>query len=121
MGFPYHHRYVRLNNARLFGGYLRQCVAKELGVVEAYIGDDAKVGGDDIGAVEPSSHSHLYNRHVDLFSCKIVECQPNGHFKEAEMQRLHKVTVLLDKVGNTWLGYHLPIDADAFTEVHQMR
>ena len=120
MGLPYHDGDVRLDDACLFRGYLGECVAKELGVVETYVGDDAEVGGDDVGAVEPSSHAYLHHCHIDLFGCKIVECQPNGHFEEAELQGLHKVAMLLDEVGDTLLGYHLPIDADALAEVHQM-
>lgn len=120
MGLPYHDGDVRLDDAGLFGGYLGEGVAEELGVVEPDVGNDAEVGGDDVGAVKPPAHAYLHHCHVDLFGGEIVECQPDGHFKETELQCLHVVAMPLDKVGDTLLGYHLPVDADALAEVDQM-
>ena len=49
---------------------LRQRVAEKLGMIEGYICDDGELGGDNVGAVESSTKSHLDDCDIYLLTGK---------------------------------------------------
>ena len=121
MALPYHDGDSLLDDAGFLARDKGQGVAEKLGVVEAYVGDDAEVGRDDISAVETASHAHLDDSHIDLLGGEIVEGKPHGHLEEAELEGLHIVFVELDETGYLFLRYHDAVDADALTEIDEVR
>ena len=83
---PYHHRDTRLDDSRLLESNLFGCVAQKSCVVKGNIGDYAKHGSDDVGAVEPSAQSGLDDGHVDPFAGKILKRHRRCQLKETRSQ-----------------------------------
>ena len=53
-------------------------------MVQAYAGYDAQAGGDDIGAVKPSSEPGLDNCEVNLPVCKPAESHPGSNLEKGQ-------------------------------------
>ena len=70
------------DDARFLRGYLGECVAKELDVVEADVGDDTQDRCDDVGAVEPAPQAHLDNGEIDLLLSKVLKSKSRSKFEE---------------------------------------
>ena len=121
IALPYHNGHAGFDDAGFLARDERQGVAEELRVVETYVGDDAEVGRDDIGAVETATHAHLDDSHINLLSGEIVEGKPHGHLEEAELEALHIVFMELNETGYLFLRYHGTIDADALTKIDEVR
>ena len=89
-------------------------------MVGAYVGDDAEVGGDDVGAVEPSAESYLYNSYIYVLLGKVGECHRCGEFKERGLQRLEEGSLLFYKIHYELLACRRAVHSDSFAEVYQM-
>ena len=109
-----------LDDAGFLCGDLVQCIAQELHVVHADVGDDAELGDDDVGAVQATAQSDFDDGDVDLLFGKVVEGHRCRQFKEGRMERFEERTFLLDKTNDFFLRYRFPVDADAFPEVNQV-
>ncbi len=119
--FAYHHRHALLDNARLFGGDFFECVAQNVGVVEADIGDDRHHRRNDVGAVEPTAKSHLHNGHIYLFFSEIGECQCGCYLEKRRLHLVDRLPILAHKIDNALFCYHLAIDANPLAKVVQVR
>ena len=111
-------RYARLDDAGFFAGYFGERVAQELYMVKADVGDDAKVGRDDVRAVQPSAQPHFDDRHLHLLLLEIPEGHGGGQFEERGMERLEKRPMPLYELRDVGLRDGLPVDADALAEIH---
>ena len=87
-------------------------------MVEADVGNDAQVGTDDVGAVQPAAQSYFDDGHVNLFVGKVAECHGGGQFEERGRQWLEEVAFLFDEAYDIFLRNGLTVDTDAFAEVH---
>ena len=114
------HRRALFDDARLLARNLRQRVAQELYVVEADVGDDAQVGPDDVGAVQPSAQAHLDDGHIHPTVGKVAESHGGGQLEKRWVERLEEGTFFFYKVHDIFLRDGLSVHADAFAEVHQM-
>ena len=121
IGFTHHGRYARLHDTCFLSGNFGTGVAQELGVVNADVGDDGKDGGDDVGAVEPSSQSHFDDSNIHLLLGEIVESHGRGQFKETGPQRFEKRPFILHKSCHIFLVYADTVHPDALSEITQMR
>src|ERR1700743_540987 len=59
-----------------------QCVPEELHVVITDIGDDGKVRGNDVGAVETSAKTDLYDGDVAFFLYEVIKRHYDGDLEE---------------------------------------
>ena len=66
LGFTYNSRNTGLDDTRLFASNSGVVVTQQRYVVEADVGDNAHIGGDDIGGVQSATQAHLDNGHIDL-------------------------------------------------------
>ena len=71
-----------LYDARLLGRNLLDCLAEELGVVEAYIGYDAEDGCDEVCGIEAATEACLNNCHLDIALVEVVEGHGCRHLEE---------------------------------------
>ena len=63
-----------LDDPRLFQSDFFKCVAQELLVLKTDVGDDAQVGLNDVGAVEPATQPCLDDGNIDVAPCEVVKC-----------------------------------------------
>ena len=90
-------------------------------MVETDVGNDTQVGLNDVGAVQSSSKTDLYDSYIHLLFSEIGECHSSGKFKERRVERFEESTVLFYKIDDKFLAYRSAVYADTFTEIHQMR
>ena len=92
-------------------GDLAESVAEELHMIHAHIRDHADERAEDVGAVEPTAHTHLHHGYVHLLIHKVAEGERRGQLKERRLQVVPQVAEkLLHKSGDILLRDHLPID-----------
>ncbi len=119
--FTDNHRDARFDDSRFFGGDLGQCVAQILHVVVSDVGDDAEVGGDDVGAVEPASKTHFNDCHVGCLLGKVEEGHFHGQLEERGLQGFKTALVLFHEIHDELPAYHFPVYAYPFAEIDQVR
>ena len=90
-------------------------------MVETDVGDDAQIGRNQVGAIQPTSQSYLNNRHIHMAVCKIAECHGCGQLEERGMKRFEERTLTLHEINHILLTHRLTIHPDALTEIYQMR
>lgn len=77
-------------------------------MVETNVGNDTQVGLNDVGAVQSSSKTNLYNGYIHLMFSEISECHGGGQFKERRVERFEESTVLFYKIDDKFLAYRVP-------------
>ena len=120
MGLADDNGYSSFYDAGFLRGYLGQCVAQELGMVEADIGDDGNQRGDDVRAVQPSAQAYLDDSDVDVHVTEVLEGHGCRHLKERGMERFQESALALNKINDIRLADWTAIDADALTKINQV-
>ena len=115
------HWCVWLDDACFFGCNLSQSITEHCYVIQGNISDYAKFRFYDVGRVESSAESHLYDGDVDFFFREVVESHACSHLEERELHLLELLLVIADKINDILLRNHLSVDAYAFAEVAQVR
>ena len=116
-----HNRSVWLYDAGFFNGYFSQSVAEHCHVIQGNISDYAKFWLYHIGRVQTSAQTHLDDCDIDFFLCKIVESHACRHLEERELHLLEFLFVVADEVDDILFRNHQSVDADALTEVEEVR
>ncbi len=97
--------------------------AEVLGVVDADGGDDGYVFGDGVGGVEPAAHACFEDDEVCFVFGEVEECYGEDDFKEGG--RSIPVFDVFADAGDVAVevcgGDHFAADADAFTDVDEVR
>lgn len=120
-----HDRDSRLDDACLFGGNFRQCIAEPLLMVERDVGDDTGERRHDVRRIQPSTQAGFPNDQVAVLFGKKLKRHDRDHFKEGRMmaggepvpQRLD----LRDEPYDFILGNQPAVYLNALTERDQMR
>ena len=92
-------------------------------MVKTNVGNDAQVGLNDVGAVQSSSKTDLYNGYIHLLFSEIGECHGSGKFKERRVKRFEECAVLFYKVDDKFLAYRSAVYADTvpFTRIRSRK
>ena len=114
------YRCLGLDDASLFHRNLFQGVTEELCVVKTDVGDDGKGRGDDVRAVQSSTHTCLNDSDIHSLVRKILKRHSGHKFKEGWLQRFEECLLILHKVNHIFFWDGIAIDADALREIHQM-
>ena len=117
----HHDGHMGLDDAGFLAGYALKGVAQKLCVVETDVGDDTQDGGDDVGTVKPSAHAYFYHSVIDMLFGKILEGHSRSKLEKGRVEGFEEGTLLFHEVDDILLWYALTVDADALSEVYQMR
>ena len=90
-------------------------------MIEADIRDNRQPRRDDIRGVKSASEPHFNHRNIHLRCFKKRKRHPHRGFKKRGFERIEISAVVVYILHHRLLRYHLSIDADAFTKIHQMR
>ena len=78
----YYQRCIVFNDACLFFGNCGNIFSKKFLMVQGYVGNHTEQGKYHIGAIQPSTHTHLYDGNIHFFLIKIFHGHGKGEFKE---------------------------------------
>ena len=112
---------MRLDDTGFLRCNLRERIAQKLRMIEADIRDNRQPRRDDIRGVKSASEPHFNHRNVHLRHFEKRKRHPHRGLKKRGFERIEKGAVVVYILHHRFLRYHLPIHADAFTKIHQMR
>ena len=121
VGLANNYGHALFDNTCFLSSYLSQRIAQELLVVEADVGDDCKVGRDNIGAIKATTEAYFYDSYVHLLLGKVLKSEGCSKFEERRAEWLEEVTLLFHKINDALLGNHLAVHTYAFAKIYQMR
>ena len=112
---------MRLDDTGFLRGNLRERIAQKLRMIEADIRDNRQPRRDDIRRIQAASEPYFYHR--DIHFCRFEKRKRHAHcrFKKRGFERIEISAVVVYILHHRLLRYHLSIDADTFTKIHQMR
>src|SRR5512136_1320197 len=79
------HNAAWLDDPRLLGSYLGQCVAQDLSMVQAYRSDGAHPGPDNVSRIEAAAKAGLQHLKVRLLVLEMGEGQGGQDFKSSQL------------------------------------
>src|SRR5262249_13055588 len=110
-----------LDDPRLLPRDLLDRVAEDLGVIQADRGDDRHQRREDVGAIEPAAEADLDHGDVDLAFGEVEESERRRHLEEGAVAAFGESFDPVERLLEPALVGPLADDADALTEVDQMR
>ena len=98
-------------------------MSEELGMVERYVGYDANFRRNDIGGIEPATHTDLNHGIINIFFGEPLE---RHHHRELEKRRLVTLVILFtlfpvaDEIQYPLFRYHFAVDTHSFAKINEM-
>jgi hypothetical protein len=107
----------------LFSGDFPNRIAKPLLVVESDGSDDADIGRNCVGRVEPPAHSGFENRNFTVFLLKMLHRQSKADFEKGRMRFpiRNMLANFSENASDVGLWNHFPTDAYSLAEGDEMR
>src|SRR5690625_5052268 len=118
--FADNYRNSPLDDSPLLGCDLFHCTAKQVCMVETHRGDDRNYWSDNVGSIQPSSQSELYDSYIDLLTAKIPETNNGTQFKIGQRFLVYQLLKLPKERQQGLLVHSLAINFEAVPKVSQV-
>ena len=123
----HHHRYARLDYARLVGRNFLNCIAQNCHVVQTDGGNGAGLRGHHVGGIQFTPQANLYHLKVNTFLGENLEGHGRHKLEQGHCPQLRFVfkpgghgDQLLHQRGKRFLAYGFTIQPDAFAKGMQV-